>query len=410
MSTATTQPTQTATLRMLEAIGAGSHMIERAAAYTEYDDPRPYDVQDGIAIIDISGPLSASESWWKCSYPGVVREVTQAVEDSEVQGIILRVNSPGGETDRAFESAALIEEAAKQKPTWCVADVNAYSAGYLLACAADRIYAAPISGGVGSIGVYCLHLDYSGMLEQAGIDVTEISAGKGKTDGSPWKPLSAAALKDIKANVDRLYGEFVAYVARRRNMTEESIRNTGAALKQGAASAIEAGLADRAGSLETAVAEMSAYLRAKQFSTAVAGSAAANLTKGEHHMSQANTADTAMASAATQQTAAPPTELLNQARAEGYAQGIAAAEQIVAMCAIADKPASFALDFITSKKSVAEVQGALLAAKVAAAGAETINQTKADTGAKSANTDTQEGRADSALLALSERLYGKGGK
>ena len=407
MSTAATPaPAQTATLRMLEAIGAGSHMIERAAAYTEYDDPRPYDVVDGIALIDVSGPLSASESYWRCSYPEITRQVQQAGDDGGVQGIILRVNSPGGETDRAFESAALIEEVGRQKPVWCVADVNAYSAGYLLACAASRIYAAPISGGLGSIGVYSMHVDYSGMLEQDGVKVTLVSAGKGKTDGNPWQPLSASALKDIKANVDRLYGEFVAYVARRRNMTEESIRTLGAALKQGAANAIEAGLADRAGSLETAVAEMAAHLRAKQSLLTVPASAATNPKKGDIHMSQVHEADTAQAAAVTQAPAISP-EAVATARQSGREEALASTEQIVAMCAIANMSAREALAYI--RRPVAEVQTAILAVRAEAAGGETNGRTLPQTGTENANAP-KGGEGDASLLAMADRMFGKGGK
>lgn len=402
MSNTPTAATLTSTQRMLEAIGAGSHMIERAASYTEYDDPRPYDVQDGIAIIDISGPISASQSWRACSYQEITSQVQQAAADKGVTGIILRVNSPGGETDRAFESAALVEEAGKKKPTWCVADVNAYSAGYLLACAADRIYAAPISGGLGSIGVYAMHVDHSEALDKAGINVTLVSAGEGKTDGNPWEPLSPAARKDIKANVDRLYGEFVGYVARRRNMTEEGIRTMGAALKRGAADAIESGLADRAGSLETAIAEMAAYIRAKQFSTSVAASASTHPQMKGGHMAQLTEADTAQATAALQLPGISP-EALTTARAAGFSE----AEEIVALCAIANMDTRAALGYLKARKPVAEVRDTILAAQVAKSGAETTSRTMPDTAAESANNDTKAGHADSALLAASERMFGK---
>jgi len=116
-----------------------------------------------------------------------------------------------------------------------VQSTSAYSAAYLLASQANRIYCSPVSGGVGSIGVFCTHFDLSGALEGAGIKVTLVSAGKGKTDGNPYEPLSETALADMKQYVGYLYGEFVGAISRGRGLaTAGIVEYGGACFRRGA--------------------------------------------------------------------------------------------------------------------------------------------------------------------------------
>lgn len=422
MATAPTSPMQmaaeargkanlTRTQQLLEIIGARHHMIEASAAMTEYEDRRLYEIREGIAIIDISGALASEPGWWYQDYGQIVCEVEMAAEDPDVSGIMLRINSPGGETTRAFESAAMIEEAGKKKPLWCVADANCYSAGYLLACTASRIYAAPISGGVGSIGVYGMHVDYSEALKKNGVKVTLVSAGKGKTDGNPWQPLSDAALKTMEAEINRLYGEFVGFVSRRRKMSADDIRKMGAALKHGAAQAIESGLADRAGTLDVALAEMAAYVakRRDPMSSMAASAAMQTAQERENAMSQPNPADTAAAASATPPlTEAQINERITAARNEGRAQGLADAQEILSLCAIANMPSKKALAFLKDGKKLSAVRDEILASQEEHAGEPTDNRTTAATGAAAdaeAAKEKPTAKADASLLAAVERMY-----
>jgi len=109
---------------------------------------KPYDTAEGIAIIQITGVLT-NDAWWgeESEYGEIQKEVGMASDDAAVKGILLRINSPGGETDNAFETAVFLAKAREKKPIWAIADSMAYSAGYLLASEAERIYVLPITGG-----------------------------------------------------------------------------------------------------------------------------------------------------------------------------------------------------------------------------------------------------------------------
>lgn len=216
---------------------------------------KPYQVESRTALIRVEGALSMDPWYWdETGYGEIQSDVQFALSDEDVDQMLLVINSPGGCCDGAYETADAIQAANKIKPVYAVAAPFAYSAAYMLASQARKIWAPEISGGVGSIGVYCIHFDYSKMLEKAGIVATIIQAGEGKTDGNSWEPLSKDAQARIQADIDRLYGAFVSRVAKGRSLTESAIMELGAHCYDGQARWKEAGLADSVGTPELAIA------------------------------------------------------------------------------------------------------------------------------------------------------------
>ncbi len=339
---------------------------------------KPYEVEEGVAIINISGVLTNDAWWWdETEYRDIQAEVTQAADDAEVLAILLRVNSPGGETDNAFETAKVLQDARKKKPMWAVSDNIAYSAGYLLASCADKIFVPSDTGGVGSIGVYSAHFDYSKALENQGVKVTLTSAGKGKTDGNPYEPLSEGAKKKIRGEVDRLYSLFVASVAKGRRMSEDSIREIGAALFTGSESAIASGLANKAGTFTDAWVALSEHARAKQ-KTFTSMSASAGLRPKEANMADLNKpADPENLAGIVGETVD-----ITKAIADAKAAGFAEAGEIADLCEIAGQPAK-AVAFLREKRSAADVRKSLLddRAKAGEEGGEIASNPLPSTGA-----------------------------
>lgn len=353
--------------------------------------PRPnYEIEERIAVVQIYGVLCNDPCWWdETGYDEIQNEMMSAAQDPEVDGILMVVNSPGGETDNAFETAAVIKAVAAKKPVWAAAAPMAYSAAYLLSSQASKIYVPQITGGVGSIGVYALHLDFSGMLEQVGITPTFISAGEGKTDGNPLQPLSPEAKVKIGAEVVRLYSEFVSQVASGRNMAESAIIKLGANLFEGSKAALGAGLADSAGSAQTAWVDLAARAAAIKSGITSGASAAGISTSGEAMNQPASTASAAGAAppappatapaAAPAPAAAQPAPAatapagtftqadIDRARSEGHESGMKQATAIIELCAVANRPAKDAAVFVRERKSEADVRTALLGDRSAAA-------------------------------------------
>ena len=94
------------------------------------------------------------------SYAEIGAMLESALADPQVAGILLDIDSPGGEASGSFELARRVREAAAVKPIWALANDSAFSAAYAIASAADRVIISE-TGGVGSIGVIALHIDQS---------------------------------------------------------------------------------------------------------------------------------------------------------------------------------------------------------------------------------------------------------
>jgi signal peptide peptidase SppA len=130
------------------------------------------------------------------------------------------------------------------------------SAAYWLGAAAGDITAAP-SAVTGSIGVYTWHEDLTEFLKNEGIKVTEISAGEFKTEGAPWKPLTAEGQAHDQAMVDHFYGLFVKSVAHSRSATQTAVREGfGRGRVETTPEALKASLVDRVGTFEDALARL----------------------------------------------------------------------------------------------------------------------------------------------------------
>lgn len=274
---------------------------------------RPYNVANGVLTIPVQGTLISGFPYvfgsWLTGYEYIRRAVMRGMADPDVKGIAFLIDSPGGEVSGNFDLVDYIYSMRGTKPMKAFAHDSAYSAAYSLASAADKIVMSR-SGGVGSIGVVTSHVDLSEMLKKEGVKVTFIHYGKHKVDGNPYEALKPEVKERIQKRIDALGEEFVAIVARNRNMDEEAVRKT-EALTYSASEALSIGLADSVGPLEDAVAAFAVEL---------------SNTEGEEQMAD------------KPNTAAVDQAAIDNARAEGVAQGkkegaVAERERI---CAILD--------------------------------------------------------------------------
>jgi ClpP class serine protease len=117
--------------------------------------------------------------------------------------------------DGVEELSSEVYQSRGKKKMIAVANAMAASAAYWIASAADELVVTP-SGQIGSIGVFAAHEDISKAAEMQGVKVSLISAGKYKTEGNPFEPLSSEARAAMQRDVD-VFGEmFTAAVARNR--------------------------------------------------------------------------------------------------------------------------------------------------------------------------------------------------
>jgi len=217
----------------------------------------------GIAVIPVfgtlvkrAGPIEAASGL--TSYSELETEILDAATDPAVRAILLDVDSPGGEANGVFDLADLVYEARSLKPVWAVADEEAFSGAYAIACAAERVI-VPRTGGIGSIGVVAVHVDRSARDAMEGYRYTTVFAGARKNDFNPHEALGGEARAALQAEVDRVYELFVETVARNRGLTTAAVGGTEARLFFGE-DAVRAGLADEVGTTRDALAVLAAAM------------------------------------------------------------------------------------------------------------------------------------------------------
>jgi signal peptide peptidase SppA len=365
----------------IEVRGLGMPVVARMPM--DEDDPeemddsaqgqKPYLVTpEGIAVIGVSGTLVKKASWLDAvsglqSYESIRADFQDAVGDPRIQGILLDVDSPGGEVGGLFDLADEIYNARTEKPCFAIADDDAFSAAYAIASSAQRVVVTR-TGGVGSVGVIALHMDQSGFDEKAGKKYTAIYAGARKNDFNPHETLSAPAKDELQAEIDRLYDMFVSTVARNREMKPSLVRNTEAGLYY-AEKSVSAGLADQVGTFDDAVNTVLEAVAARK-QARVAASAATQIPNKEMDMSTApeTKADPAQTTTAPAPEVKPPEAPASAAAAPEPPSLDAAAietrlraeyQEIAALCTLANRP-ELAAEMIASKRSVAQVRDHLL--------------------------------------------------
>ena len=225
------------------------------------------DAPVGIAVIPVVGSLvrrtvGLDPASGFTSYAEIAGMVDAAISDPSVEGILLDIDSPGGEAGGVFELGERIRAGDAVKPIWAVASDAAYSAAYGIGCAASRLVVTR-TGGVGSIGVIAMHVDQTARDAQQGYRYTPITAGEQKNDFSPHEKLGPDAHARLQAEVDRLYGLFVTHVAAMRRLDADAVRATEAGIYFGE-EAVSAGLVDAVGSLDSVIAEFGSFLVARR--------------------------------------------------------------------------------------------------------------------------------------------------
>jgi len=245
--------------RAFEAYVAAARRNGAEASFTELQAARPRPTREAttgnrtVAVIPIVGGITNRGQMFSIGTDQIADALDAAVRSPRVDAIVFDVDSPGGTVTGVPELSDKIAAARKVKPLAAVANGMMASAAYWIGAAAGEIVASP-SSRTGSIGVYMIHEDWSESLEAQGVKITEISAGRYKTEGAPWKALDEDTEAQLNEEVAEAYSWFVKDVARFRGVAQAAVREGyGEGRVLGAEAAVKAGLADRVGTLEATI-------------------------------------------------------------------------------------------------------------------------------------------------------------
>jgi len=214
-------------------------------------------IVDNIAVIGVVGVLTrydscASEMMGGTSYDTLSAALELAINEPAIQGIILDVNSPGGEVDGLSELADNVNAASKIKPIVSYVSGTGASAAYWLAASTGKIVANKTAL-VGSIGTVATYTDYSKQNEMEGVKeiefVSSVSPNKRPDLNTP------EGKAEIQKNIDALGKIFVDTISQYRKTSAEIVESEfgkGGVLI--ANDALSVGMIDKVGNFEDAVA------------------------------------------------------------------------------------------------------------------------------------------------------------
>ena len=202
------------------------------------------------AVVEVVGTIETDA---RASAENVIAGLQAAFKDKDTQGVIVRINSPGGSPVQAGQ---INDEIRRLKgkypntPLYAVVEDVCASGGYYVAAAADKIYVDKASM-VGSIGVIIDSFGLTGTLEKIGVERRVIKAGDNKAFLDPFAPLSEEHRRYAQAMIDEIHRQFIDAVKEGRGVRLKPSADLFTGLVWNGAKSIEIGLADALGSVES---------------------------------------------------------------------------------------------------------------------------------------------------------------
>jgi signal peptide peptidase SppA len=232
--------------------------IQAAAVDAKRGQPSLWSRVDDVAVIELRGTMVKYSGFFTWFLGGtstlqLIEAVHLAAADERVKKIILRVDSPGGETAGVDDLAEAVFAARGSKRVVAVIEDFGASASYYIASQAHQVVVGSASL-VGSIGVYAVVDDLTGMRERIGVTRYVIRSGEFK--GLGLDQITDEQRAELQRTINALGFLFAERVARGRRMSMHAAREVSDGRVWVGKAAISAGLADRIASFETVLGEL----------------------------------------------------------------------------------------------------------------------------------------------------------
>jgi len=207
------------------------------------------------AMVELNGVI-ASES--RASADLVMSGLQEAFKDKRTQGVILRINSPGGSPVQAGhinDEIRRLREKYPKIPLYAVIEDICASGGYYVAVAADRIYVDKASI-IGSIGVLMDGFGFTGTMEKLGVERRLLAAGENKGFLDPFSPVVESQRAHAEKMLEEIHQQFITIVKNGRGDKLKDSPELFSGLVWVGPKSIELGLADELGGVDYVAREV----------------------------------------------------------------------------------------------------------------------------------------------------------
>ena len=207
------------------------------------------------ALVEVQGVIGPGT---ESSAEKVNLALQSAFKDKNTQGVVMRINSPGGSPVQAqniFDEMKRLRAKYPEIPLYVVVEDLCASGGYYVAAAADKIFVAKGSI-VGSIGVRMDNFGVVGLMEKLGVERRLITAGKNKALLDPFLPLDESHKQIAVDLITEIHNQFIAAVKEGRGKRLKETPDMFSGLIWSGAKSVELGLADALGGLDYVAREV----------------------------------------------------------------------------------------------------------------------------------------------------------
>ena len=214
------------------------------------------DAKDKVAVLYAEGQIYDSGS------EGIVEKkmlktIKKIHKDDDVKAVVLRVNSPGGSADASEQIWHALETLkAKGLPVVVSMGDLAASGGYYISCGADYIYAEPTTL-TGSIGIFGTVPNVSKLMDKIGLDIDGVKTNQHAdlTTNAIYKGMNKQEMALMQTMVERGYDLFTKRCAEGRGVSQDAIKKVGEGRVWLGKDALEIGLVDELGNINSAIAK-----------------------------------------------------------------------------------------------------------------------------------------------------------
>lgn len=207
------------------------------------------------ALVEIRGVIAADGT---ASADNVMAGLREAFKDSGTQGVILRINSPGGSPVQAGyinDEIKRLRMKYPRIPLYAVVEDMCASGGYYIAVAADRIYVDKASI-IGSIGVLMDGFGFTGLMDKLGIERRLLAAGENKGFLDPFSPIRESQKEYAEKMLADIHQQFISVVRQGRGKRLKETPEMFSGLLWTGQKSIDLGLADAMGSVDYVAREV----------------------------------------------------------------------------------------------------------------------------------------------------------
>jgi protease-4 len=200
------------------------------------------------AVVEIRGVIAPDHP---ASAENVVAGLQEAFKDKNTQGIVLRINSPGGSPVQAGylnDEIRRLRVKYPDMPLYAVVEDICASGGYYVAAATDKIFVNE-SSIVGSIGVLMDGFGFSGALEKLGVERRLLTAGENKGFMDPFSPVNPEQKEHAQGMLNAIHAQFIKVVKEGRGERLKDTPEIFSGLMWTGQRSIDLGLADGFGSV-----------------------------------------------------------------------------------------------------------------------------------------------------------------